>query len=442
VIVAAAAARPPPAAAAARSCSSSQLRGRRRPTAIVAARPLLDAAAASSSSSSSVTLCVEGNIGAGKSTFLQYVTRQAVVAGGARVAGVPEPVEMWQRVGGGGRGGAGAPDGGQPINLLEEFYKDPQGKAFAFQSYVFLTRVLQERDSRGLPLQPDAAGPPPQQQPPQQRVRVRLLERSVFSDRLVFVRAVRAAGWMTPADLAVYDAYAEALLGLARPTPSSTAAAPAPPPPAASASPLVPDGFVYLRSQPTVCAERLARRARSEEGGVSLEYLESLHALHEDWLGAGLGVEAAVAAAAEAGNDPLLAALLPQIPSSIRAELRFLPSPNDGAAGGELHPCLSGAPALVLDADADALRDGSLQVEAARKVGDFARFLEALRRERQQQRGGRRVEEGGGVAGEVEAGGRAAAGAAAAGGGGGGGAGGGALEALALAAAAAVSGQV
>jgi hypothetical protein len=35
----------------------------------------------------------------------------------------------------------------------------------------------------------------------------RLLERSVFSDRMVFVRAVVDAQWMTPMELAIYDSW-------------------------------------------------------------------------------------------------------------------------------------------------------------------------------------------------------------------------------------------
>ena len=33
-----------------------------------------------------------------------------------------------------------------------------------------------------------------------------------------------------------------------------------------------------------MCLERLRRRARSEEGGIQLGYLEQLHAQHEHWL--------------------------------------------------------------------------------------------------------------------------------------------------------------
>ncbi|NWU87358.1 DGUOK protein, partial [Onychorhynchus coronatus] len=43
-------------------------------------------------------------------------------------------------------------------------------------------------------------------------------------------------------------------------------------------------GFLYLRATPQTCLERLRRRARSEEGGIQLGYLEQLHAQHEHWL--------------------------------------------------------------------------------------------------------------------------------------------------------------
>ncbi len=43
-------------------------------------------------------------------------------------------------------------------------------------------------------------------------------------------------------------------------------------------------GIIYLRTKPETCYNRLQKRARSEESGVSLDYLQSLHQRHEDWL--------------------------------------------------------------------------------------------------------------------------------------------------------------
>ncbi|NXL65100.1 DGUOK protein, partial [Chordeiles acutipennis] len=43
-------------------------------------------------------------------------------------------------------------------------------------------------------------------------------------------------------------------------------------------------GFLYLRATPQRCLERLWRRARSEELGIQLDYLQQLHTQHERWL--------------------------------------------------------------------------------------------------------------------------------------------------------------
>lgn len=106
---------------------------------------------------------------------------------------------------------------------------------------------------------------------------LRLLERSVFSDRMVFVRAVHEARWMSDMELDIYDSWFD---------------------PVVSALPaLAPDGFIYLRATPGTCAARMGRRGRGEEGGVSLGYLEGLHEKHDAWLAEpsllGLGSSAA-----------------------------------------------------------------------------------------------------------------------------------------------------
>ena len=124
-----------------------------------------------------VTLCVEGNISAGKSSFLRFLADECVELQDV-VEVVPEPVDRWRAVGG--------PSG---ANVLEQFYADPARYAYTFQNYVFVTRMMQERESAG------GASP------------LRLLERSVFSDRMVFVRAVHEARWMSDMELDIYDSW-------------------------------------------------------------------------------------------------------------------------------------------------------------------------------------------------------------------------------------------
>lgn len=101
-----------------------------------------------------LTFCVEGNISVGKTTFLQRIANETLELRDL-VEVVPEPINKWQDVG---------PD---HFNILDAFYAEPQRYAYTFQNYVFVTRVMQERESSG--------GMKP----------LRLMERSVFSDRMV-----------------------------------------------------------------------------------------------------------------------------------------------------------------------------------------------------------------------------------------------------------------
>jgi len=103
-----------------------------------------------------LTFCVEGNISVGKTTFLQRIANETIELRDL-VEVVPEPIGKWQDVG---------PD---HFNILDAFYAEPQRYAYTFQNYVFVTRVMQERES--------SAGIKP----------LRLMERSVFSDRMVSI---------------------------------------------------------------------------------------------------------------------------------------------------------------------------------------------------------------------------------------------------------------
>lgn len=230
-----------------------------------------------------LTLSLEGNIGVGKSTFLD-----AMASGVDRFEVVQEPVDQWRGMG-----------EGEGSNLLEAFYSNPSRYAYTFQNYVLLSRVQQaasqQQRSRGVstsarmarramappellrsapstadwsdavpPVLSGFGGGDPQQiiQPLNSG---RIMERSIFSDRIVFAQAVRQAKWMSSLEMGLYESTFDSLLDT---TPN-----------------VVPDGFIYLRAKPETCLSRLERRGRVEEGGISLEYLTELHENHEGWLG-------------------------------------------------------------------------------------------------------------------------------------------------------------
>ncbi|KAM3729496.1 hypothetical protein ACB098_12G016900 [Castanea mollissima] len=261
-----------------------------------------------------LTFCVEGNISVGKTTFLQRIANETLELRDL-VEIVPEPIDKWQDIG---------PD---HFNILDAFYAEPERYAYTFQNYVFVTRVMQERESSG--------GIKP----------LRLMERSVFSDRMVFVRAVHEANWMNEMEISIYDSWFD---------------------PVVSCLPgLIPDGFIYLRASPDTCHKRMKLRKREEEGGVSLKYLHDLHEKHESWL-----------FPFQSGNHGVLSvSKLPfHMDSSLHPDIRdrvfYL-------EGNHMHSSIQKVPALVLDCEPniDFSKDIEAKRQYARQVAEFFEFV-------------------------------------------------------------------
>lgn len=263
-----------------------------------------------------ITLCVEGNISVGKTTFLQRIANETLELRDI-VEIVPEPIDKWQNVG---------PD---HFNILDAFYAEPERYAYTFQNYVFVTRVMQEKESSG--------GVKP----------LRLMERSVFSDRMVFVRAVHEAKWMNEMEISIYDSWFD---------------------PVVSSLPgLIPDGFIYLRASPGTCHKRMMMRKREEEGGVSLDYLHDLHEKHESWL-----------FPFQSGNHGVLS--VSKLPNDVDWSLH--PKIKDRVLyldGDHMHSSIQKIPALVLDCepDIDFSRDIEAKQEYARQVAEFFEFVKS-----------------------------------------------------------------
>lgn len=69
-------------------------------------------------------IIVEGNIGSGKTTFLD-IFRKCASGCGLRSLVMPEPIDKWRNVGG--------------QNLFQLLADDPKRWSFTFQSYVYKT---------------------------------------------------------------------------------------------------------------------------------------------------------------------------------------------------------------------------------------------------------------------------------------------------------------
>ncbi|KAK0181428.1 hypothetical protein PV327_003716 [Microctonus hyperodae] len=168
------------------------------------------------------TVCIEGNIGSGKTTFLNNFKQfnNTLV--------LQEPVELWRNVDG--------------VNLLDLMYRNPERYACLFQSYVQLTMLQRHTMKTSLPY--------------------KIMERSVYSARC-FIENMRRTKLVHNVEATVLEKWYDWCV---------------------NNSNIETDLIVYLRTSPQIVYDRMRARARKEEDCVSLKYLEEIHEIHENWL--------------------------------------------------------------------------------------------------------------------------------------------------------------
>jgi len=171
------------------------------------------------------TVIVEGNIGSGKTTFLQHFSKFK------HVDLLTEPVDKWRDLNG--------------YNLLQRMYEDPARWSLTFQTYVQLTMLENHVKRSGL--------------------EIKMMERSIHSAKFCFVENLYKTGKMPPSEYEVITAWFDFL----KENPSID---------------LGVDLIVYLQTTPEKALERVKARSRGEEHLIPLKYLTELHNLHEDWL--------------------------------------------------------------------------------------------------------------------------------------------------------------
>merc|ERR1711962_20690 len=178
---------------------------------------------AASPSSRPFTVLVEGNVGSGKSTFLDIMDSWQ----GVKV--LQEPVEIWRNVGG--------------QNLFNDMVSQPKRWMTTFQLFSTMTRTKQSQEAA------------------RSRAPVVMIERSLFSERDCFVQMLYETGVITSGEFALLDRF------FTRMTRNMKV-----------------DLIVYIRSDPSILQSRIVSRGRVEEEGLSSAYLEELHTRHEEWL--------------------------------------------------------------------------------------------------------------------------------------------------------------
>ncbi|XP_039096074.1 deoxyguanosine kinase, mitochondrial isoform X1 [Hyaena hyaena] len=190
-------------------------------------------------------LSIEGNIAVGKSTFVKLLMETYPEWHVAT-----EPVATWQNVQAAGTQKAYTAQ--RVGNLLDMMYQEPARWSYTFQTCSFMSRLKAQLE------------PFPKKQSQSEKA-VQIFERSVYSDRYIFAKNLFEHGSLSDIEWHIYQDWHSFLLQ-------------------EFASRIRLHGFIYLQATPQVCWERLHHRAREEEKGIELAYLEQLHGQHEAWL--------------------------------------------------------------------------------------------------------------------------------------------------------------
>jgi deoxyadenosine/deoxycytidine kinase len=171
-------------------------------------------------------IVLEGIIGAGKTTLFNYLVDYWTGIG-LSVVGIKEPVELWKSTG-----------------ILEAFYKDPKRMAYTFQTFVNITRIKAIKEAYNS----------------RKNVDIYLLERSVYTDRYLFVDLLKDNGTMNNMEITLYEEWWDMWKHIL---------------------PFIPSQFVYLDSDISTCMTRVKERNRGGEENISREYQVALKAKHD-----------------------------------------------------------------------------------------------------------------------------------------------------------------
>lgn len=169
---------------------------------------------------------IEGNIGAGKSTFLQMIKHNL-----PHLEVIFEPVNVWHTA-----------EHGK--SLLQNFYTDTKRWAYTMESFTLINRIFENNKTKA------------QHQA--------IAERSIYSGYYCFAKNSHENGFMDRLEWNIYEKWFHFLTS--------------------HHSYLAPKGFIYLRTTPSIAYERIIKRSRSAESLISFDYINQIHSRHEDLL--------------------------------------------------------------------------------------------------------------------------------------------------------------
>jgi len=180
-------------------------------------------------------ISIEGNIGSGKTTFLQRLEeRQGELSDSKNFIFLREPVDVWKNI----------RDGTTSENIIEKLYSDPIHYACPFQIMAYIT--FYRRLVNAIKHNDDNT--------------IIVCERSMESCRAIFAKMLREQGNIDDINSSVLEMVYDEIE-------------------------LIPvDAVAYLNVSARTCDTRIKGRARKGEHDIPMDYLEKCQKYHEKWL--------------------------------------------------------------------------------------------------------------------------------------------------------------
>jgi deoxycitidine kinase/deoxyguanosine kinase len=176
-------------------------------------------------------IVVQGNIGSGKSTFVEKLKSR--YSGRKDICFLQEPVNEWLTV-----------KDKQGVNILENYYKDQTKYAFMFQMMAYISRLAMLKRAIESNL-----------------YEYIITERCLNTDRNVFCKMLYDDGLIEDIGYQIYNKWFDEFNNFNT----------------------IDYVHVYLKTDPIVSKKRVDKRARVEET-IPLEYLTKCHEYHDRWL--------------------------------------------------------------------------------------------------------------------------------------------------------------
>ena len=176
-------------------------------------------------------IVVQGNIGSGKSTFVDKLKTR--YAERKDICFLQEPVNEWLTI-----------KDKHGVNILENYYKDQPKYAFMFQMMAYISRLtILKRAIES------------------NQYKYIITERCLNTDRNVFCKMLYDDGLIEDIGYQIYNKWFDEFIKFE----------------------MVDYIHIYLKTDPIISKKRVDKRARAEES-IPIEYLTKCHEYHDKWL--------------------------------------------------------------------------------------------------------------------------------------------------------------